>query len=116
MSNGTDSTKAIIRAYDLPNGTVVNWDGALNSSESLGKATQEIHCSSNGMTLFNKLLAKQDNYGILTLTRLNSNPATIVTLTCNATLEYVENITSRQIHDTASMDIKVTFQLWSTWA
>ena len=116
MGIAKDTSKVAMRTYELPNGTKVNWDGTGDSIVTPGKATQEILATAGGMTLFNALTNKQGNYGVLTLTRLNSNPATVVTLTCNAVLDMVDDFYPQAAHDTAVMHLRVTFELISAWS
>lgn len=111
-----DTSKPALRMYMLPNGTKVNWNGIGDDDITPGQITQEIHCTSGGMSLFNNLKAKEGNYGVLTLTRMNSNPVTIVTMTCNANLVSVVDISPNPIHDTATMDLRMIFELWSVWS
>ena len=104
------SAVVALRTYVLPNGTLVNYDGAGDSALTPGKISQEIMDTSGGIALYGTLAAKMGNQGTLTLTQLATG-----TVTANAILISVEDISDSMDRATA-MKIKVEFQLVGDWS
>ncbi len=106
-----NTSTVVIRTYVLPSGAKLNYDGGNDADVVPGKATQEILCVSGGAVLYAALAAKLGNYGSLTLTKITGG-----TLSANAILEMVQDITPFRTHGTAEMRISVTFELVSAWS
>lgn len=103
---------ANILVYPLPSGGKVGYNGTANAVLTPGRAVQDITLTAGGEALSATLIAKVGKYGALTFAKLSSPSST---LTNNAYLESVQDITDWRTHDTAHIKIRVTFELLEDW-